>query len=130
MNATVIYANTRKLSKFNNYQLTLKVNPDKLPEDLKAKVKSLEVDDEIVQVIKVTSKYPIRIYGTDNMPIDCEVGRGTKLVIKLSLDTRFSKAGSVRLETAKVKELIPYIPKAEQNLSELDAFAEDDDLPF
>ena len=125
-NATVLYANTKKTNKFGNYSVTLAINPDTLDDDLKTKVKTVEVDEKEYNAITVNSKYPIHFYDNEDKIVEDEIGRGSKCIVKLELDKRFSKAGSVRLKIGKVTELIPYISNVQKGLEELD----NADLPF
>ena len=125
-NATVLYANTKKTNKFGNYSVTLAINPDTLDDDLKTKVKTVEVDEKEYNAITVNSKYPIHFYDNEDKIVEDEIGRGSKCIVKLELDKRFSKAGSVRLKIGKVTEHIPYISNVQKGLEELD----NADLPF
>ena len=124
--ATVLYSNLEKLNRFGNYQLTIAVDKYACDDEVASKVKSLVVDDTDYDSLTISSKYPITIYGTDNKPLHEELGRGTKLIVKLSVDKRFSSKGTLRLEGAKVKELVPYVSKSQLVLDELDGA----DLPF
>lgn len=124
---TVLFANTKNVNKFGNYQLTLIVDASTLDDDLRSKVKEYEDEDgNKFDIIRITSKYPINLFDNDNHIIPDEIGRGSELVVKLNLDKRFSAKGSVRLEAGKVKNLIKYTSKVEETLKELD----DLELPF